>query len=195
MRQAAISRKTKETDIQLFLNLDGTGKAEIDTGVGFLNHMLELLAFHSGFDLTVRCKGDTWVDDHHSVEDIGIALGQALADALGDKKGINRYGNFLLPMDEALVLAAIDLSGRDTLGYQVQLPTEKVGSFDTELVKEFMLGFARNAKACLHFHQLAGENTHHIIEAMFKGLGRALRQAVAIDPCRAEETPSSKGIL
>ena len=195
MRQAAISRKTKETDIQLFLNLDGTGKAEIDTGVGFLNHMLELLAFHSGFDLTVRCKCDTWVDDHHSVEDIGIALGQALADALGDKKGINRYGNFLLPMDEALVLAAIDLGGRDTLGYQVQLPTEKVGSFDTELVKEFMLGFARNAKACLHFHQLAGENTHHIIEAMFKGLGRALRQAVAIDPCRAEETPSSKGIL
>ena len=195
MRQAAISRKTKETDIQLFLNLDGTGKAEIDTGVGFLNHMLELLAFHSGFDLTVRCKGDTWVDDHHSVEDIGIALGQALAEALGDKKGINRYGNFLLPMDEALVLAAIDLSGRDTLGYQVQLPTEKVGSFDTELVKEFMLGFARNAKACLHFHQLAGENTHHIIEAMFKGLGRALRQAVTIDPCRAEETPSSKGIL
>ena len=124
MRQAAISRKTKETDIQLFLNLDGTGKAEIDTGVGFLNHMLELLAFHSGFDLTVRCKGDTWVDYHHSVEDIGIALGQALADALGDKKGITRYGNFLLPMDEALVLVAIDLSGRDTLGYHVQLPTE-----------------------------------------------------------------------
>ncbi len=195
MRKASISRKTKETDIQLFLNLDGTGKAEIDTGVGFLNHMLELLAFHSGFDLTVRCKGDTWVDDHHSVEDIGIALGQALADALGDKKGIARYGNFLLPMDEALVLVAIDLSGRDTLGYQVQLPTEKVGTFDTELVKEFMLGFARNAKACLHFHQLAGENTHHIIEAMFKGLGRALKQAVAIDPCRAEETPSSKGLL
>ena len=195
MRQATISRKTKETDIQLFLNLDGTGKAEIDTGVGFLNHMLELLAFHSGFDLTVRCQGDTWVDDHHSVEDIGIALGQALSEALGDKKGINRYGNFLLPMDEALVLAAIDLSGRDTLGYQVQLPTEKVGSFDTELVKEFMLGFVRNAKACLHFHQLAGENTHHIIEAMFKGLGRALRQAVTIDPKRAEETPSSKGVL
>ena len=195
MRQATISRKTKETDIQLFLNLDGTGKAEIDTGVGFLNHMLELLAFHSGFDLTVRCKGDTWVDDHHSVEDIGIALGQALADALGDKKGITRYGNFLLPMDEALVLVAIDLSGRDTLGYQVQLPTEKVGSFDTELVKEFMLGFVRNAKACLHFHQLAGENTHHIIEAMFKGLGRALRQAVAIDPQRAGETPSSKGVI
>ena len=195
MRQAAITRKTKETDIQLSLNLDGAGRADIDTGVGFLNHMLELLAFHSGFDLTVCCKGDTWVDDHHTVEDIGIALGQALSDALGDKKGITRYGNFLLPMDEALVLVAVDLSGRDTLGYQVQLPTEKVGTFDTELVKEFMLGFVRNAKACLHFHQLAGENTHHIIEAMFKGLGRALRQAVAIDPTRAEETPSSKGIL
>ena len=195
MRRAFIERNTKETAITLTLNLDGTGKAEVSSGVGFLNHMLELLAFHSGFDLTVRCKGDTWVDDHHSVEDIGIALGQALADALGDKKGITRYGNFLLPMDEALVLVAIDLSGRDTLWYQVQLPTEKVGSFDTELVKEFMLGFVRNAKACLHFHQLAGENTHHIIEAMFKGLGRALRQAVTIDPKRAEETPSTKGVL
>ncbi|MBR3019160.1 MAG: imidazoleglycerol-phosphate dehydratase HisB [Clostridia bacterium] len=195
MRQAAIERKTKETEISLKLNLDGTGKAEIDTGVGFLNHMLELLAFHSGFDLTVHCKGDTWVDDHHSVEDIGIALGQALTEALGDKKGITRYGNFLLPMDEALVLCAIDLSGRDTLGYQVNLPTEKVGTFDTELVKEFMLAFTRNAKACLHFYQMAGENTHHIIEAMFKGLGRALRQAAAIDPARAGETPSSKGLL
>ena len=195
MRQAVIERTTKETDIRLSLNLDGTGKAEIDTGVGFLNHMLELLAFHSSFDLTVQCKGDTWVDDHHSVEDIGIAFGQALSEALDDKKGITRYGNFLLPMDEALVLVAIDLSGRETLGYQVQLPTEKVGTFDTELVKEFMLGFTRNAKACLHFHQLAGENTHHIIEAMFKGLGRALRQAVTIDPARAGETPSSKGLL
>ena len=195
MRQAAITRKTKETDIQLSLTLDGAGRADIDTGVGFLNHMLELLAFHSGFDLNVQCKGDTWVDDHHTVEDIGIALGQALSDALGDKKGITRYGNFLLPMDEALVLVAVDLSGRDTLGYQVQLPTEKVGAFDTELVNEFMLGFVRNAKACLHFHQLAGENTHHIIEAMFKGLGRALRQAVTIDPKRAEETPSTKGVL
>ena len=195
MRQAVIERTTKETDIRLSLNLDGTGKAEIDTGVGFLNHMLELLAIHSSFDLTVQCKGDTWVDDHHSVEDIGIAFGQALSEALDDKKGITRYGNFLLPMDEALVLVAIDLSGRETLGYQVQLPTEKVGTFDTELVKEFMLGFTRNAKACLHFHQLAGENTHHIIEAMFKGMGRALRQAVTIDPARAGETPSTKGLL
>ena len=195
MRQAVIERKTKETDIRLSLNLDGTGKAEVDTGVGFLNHMLELFAFHSGFDLAVQCRGDTEVDDHHSVEDIGIALGQALTEALGEKKGITRYGNFLLPMDEALVLCAIDLSGRDTLGYQVNLPAQKVGSFDTELVKEFMLGFTRNAKACLHFYQMAGENTHHIVEAMFKGLGRALRQAAAIDPARAGETPSSKGII
>ena len=157
MRQAAIERKTKETEISLKLNLDGTGKAEIDTGVGFLNHMLELLAFHSGFDLTVHCKGDTWVDDHHSVEDIGIALGQALTEALGDKKGITRYGNFLLPMDEALVLCAIDLSGRDTLGYQVNLPTEKVGTFDTELVKEFMLAFTRNAKAACIFIRWPGK--------------------------------------
>ncbi len=195
MRQAQIDRKTKETDIHLTLNLDGVGKADIDSGVGFLNHMLELLAFHSGMDLFVRCQGDTWVDDHHSVEDIGIALGQALRNALGDKKGITRYGNFLLPMDEALVLVALDLSGRDALGYGVTLPTQKVGSFDTELVKEFMLAFTRSAKACLHFQMMAGENTHHIIEAMFKGLGRALRQAVSIDPMRAGETPSSKGLL
>ena len=195
MRQAQIDRKTRETKIHLALALDGTGKSSVDTGVGFLDHMRELLSFHSGMDLTVRCQGDTRVDDHHSVEDIGIALGQALREALGDKKGIRRYGNFLLPMDEGLVLCAIDLSGRDTLGYQVSLPTEKVGSFDTELVKEFMLAFVRNAQACLHFKQLSGENTHHIIEAMFKGLGRALRQAVQIDPDRAGETPSSKGVL
>ena len=157
--------------------------------------MLELLSFHSGIDLAVSCMGDTLVDDHHSVEDVGIALGQALSEALGDKKGVFRYGNFLLPMDEALVLCALDLSGRDTLGYQVTLPAQKVGSFDTELVKEFMLAFCRSAKCCLHFYQLAGENTHPIIEAMFKGLGRALRQAVSIDPARAGETPSSKGVL
>ena len=195
MRQASVERNTKETQITLKLNLDGAGKAEIDTGVGFLNHMLELLAFHGQFDLTVTCRGDVQVDDHHSVEDIGIALGQAFAEALGDKKGIVRYGNFLLPMDEALVLCAVDLCGRDTLGYQVNIPTQKVGSFDTELVQEFMLGFARNAKACVHFVQMAGTNSHHIIEAMFKGLGRALRQAVAIDPGQADRTPSSKGVL
>ena len=195
MRQATIERNTKETQITLTLNLDGTGKADIDTGVGFLNHMLELLAFHGQFDLTVTCKGDIQVDDHHSVEDISIAFGQAFSEALGDKKGIVRYGNFLLPMDEALVLCAVDLCGRDTLGYQVNIPTQKVGSFDTELVQEFMLGFARNAKACVHFVQMAGINSHHIIEAMFKGMGRALRQAVAIDPKQADKTPSSKGLL
>ena len=195
MRQASIERKTRETEIALTLNLDGTGKAQIDTGVGFLNHMLELLTFHGQFDLSVSCEGDIQVDDHHSVEDIGIALGQAFSQALGDKKGIVRYGNFLLPMDEALVLCAVDLCGRDTLGYQVNIPTQKVGSFDTELVQEFMLGFTRNAQACLHFVQMAGANSHHIIEAMFKGLGRALRQAVSIDPARAGETPSSKGVL
>ena len=195
MRQATIERNTKETKIALSLNLDGTGKADIDTGVGFLNHMLELLAFHGQFDLTVKCRGDTQVDDHHSVEDIGIAFGQAFAEALGDKKGIVRYGNFLLPMDEALVLCAVDLCGRDTLGWQVNIPAQKVGAFDTELVQEFMLGFTRNAKACLHFAQMAGTNSHHIIEAMFKGLGRALRQAAAIDPKQADKTPSSKGVL
>ena len=195
MRQAAIERKTKETQIALSLNLDGEGKAQIDTGVGFLNHMLELLAFHGRFDLTVTCRGDTQVDDHHSVEDIGIALGQVFSQALGDKKGIARYGNFLLPMDEALVLCAVDLCGRDTLGWQVTIPTQKVGAFDTELVQEFLLGFARNAGACLHFAQMAGTNSHHIIEAVFKGLGRALRQAAAIDPEQADKTPSSKGVL
>ena len=195
MRQATVERNTKETQITLKLNLDGAGKADVDTGVGFLNHMLELLAFHSQFDLTVKCQGDVQVDDHHSVEDIGIAFGQAFAEALGDKKGIVRYGNFLLPMDEALVLCAVDLCGRDTLGWQANIPTQKVGTFDTELVQEFMLGFTRNAKACVHFVQMAGANSHHIIEAMFKGLGRALRQAATIDPGRAGETPSSKGIL
>ena len=195
MRQARMERNTKETQISLTLNLDGSGRADVDTGVGFLNHMLELLAFHGQFDLTVKCQGDTQVDDHHSVEDIGIAFGQAFAEALGDKKGIVRYGNFLLPMDEALMLCAVDLCGRDSLGYQVNIPTQKVGAFDTELVQEFMLGFTRNAKASLHFVQMAGTNSHHIIEAMFKGLGRALRQAVAVDPKQADKTPSSKGVL
>ena len=193
MREAMISRTTRETDISLSLNLDGTGKADIHTGCGFLDHMLELLTFHGSFDLTVTCKGDTHVDDHHTVEDIGIALGQAFFNALGEKKGIIRYGNFLLPMDETLILCAVDLSGRDHLGYQVDIPTQKVGTFDTELVKEFMLAFVRNLRATLHFNQMAGENSHHIIEAMFKGLGRALKQAVAIDPARAGQAASSKG--
>lgn len=195
MRTSELRRTTRETDVSLTLNLDGKGFSDIDTGCGFLNHMLELLAFHGSFDLTVKCKGDTQVDDHHTVEDVGIVLGQAFANALGEKKGIVRYGNFLLPMDEALVLTAIDLSGRDCLGYQVSIPTQKVGSFDTELVKEFMLAFTRTLRATLHFNQMAGENSHHIIEAMFKGLGRALKQAVAIDPSRAGTAASSKGTL
>lgn len=195
MRQAQIERKTKETSIRLSLNLDGQGKARVDTGVGFLNHMLELFSYHSRMDLILSCQGDTQVDDHHTAEDIGIALGQAVDQALADKKGINRYGQFLLPMDEALVLCAIDLCGRDTLGFQVTIPAQKVGSFDTELVQEFMLAFARSAKASLHFVQMAGVNSHHIIEAVFKGLGRALRQAAAVDPAWEDETPSSKGVL
>ena len=195
MRQASIERKTRETEISLRLNLDGKGQAQIDTGCGFLNHMLELLAYHGQMDLFVKCQGDTQVDDHHTVEDIGIALGTALLEALGDKKGIFRYGNFLLPMDETLVLCAIDFSGRDYLGYQVNIPAQKVGTFDTELAQEFMLALVRNAKATLHFHQMAGTNSHHIIEAMFKGLGKAIRQAVAIDPRRPDEAPSSKGVL
>ena len=195
MRQDKIDRKTRETDISLQLNLDGTGHARIDTGCGFLNHMLELLAYHGQMDLSVTCRGDVQVDDHHTVEDIGIALGTAVTEALGDKKGIFRYGNFLLPMDETLVLCAIDFSGRDYLGYQVNIPSQKVGAFDTELVQEFMLAFVRNAKATLHFQQLAGSNSHHIIEAMFKGMGKAIRQAVAIDPRRPDEAPSSKGVL
>jgi Imidazoleglycerol-phosphate dehydratase len=195
MRHSEISRTTDETDVRIRIELDGTGKSSVDTGCGFLDHMLTLFARHGRFDLEVRARGDIQVDYHHTVEDTGIVLGQAFAKALADKRGICRYGSMLLPMDEALVLCAVDLSGRDTLGWQVSIPTQKVGSFDTELVKEFMLGFARNAALSLHFVQMAGENSHHIIEAVFKGLGRALRQAVAVDPARAEETPSSKGVL
>ena len=194
-RTASVQRKTAETDITLSLNLDGTGKSEIQTGVGFLDHMLTLLAKHGRFDLEVFCHGDTQVDDHHSVEDIGIVLGQAFAHALGDKRGITRYGSFLLPMDEALVLAAVDLSGRDTLRYGLNIPTQKVGTFDTELVEEFFLAFVRNAGVTLHLRQLDGTNSHHIIEAAFKGFGRALAQAVAPDPKSAGEVPSTKGVL
>lgn len=194
-RTASVQRKTAETDINLSLNLDGTGKSEIQTGVGFLDHMLTLLAKHGRFDLEVFCHGDTQVDDHHSVEDIGIVLGQAFAHALGDKRGITRYGSCLLPMDEALVLAAVDLSGRDTLRYGLDIPTQKVGTFDTELVEEFFLAFVRNAGVTLHLRQLDGTNSHHIIEAAFKGFGRALAQAVAMDPKSAGEVPSTKGVL
>ena len=195
MRTADIRRDTRETRIQLSLNLDGTGKADIATGVGFLDHMLELFARHGDFDLIVRCQGDTQVDGHHSVEDIGICLGRAFAEALGDKRGITRYGQFLLPMDETLVLCAVDLSGRAYLGWAVDLPAQKVGDFDTELGKEFWLGFLRHCPASLHFRELSGENTHHILEAVFKGAGRALKQAVALDEKHRDEIPSTKGLL
>ena len=195
MRTADIRRDTRETRIQLSLNLDGTGKADIATGVGFLDHMLELFARHGDFDLTVRCQGDTQVDGHHSVEDIGICLGRAFAEALGDKRGITRYGQFLLPMDETLVLVACDLSGRDYLGWSVDLPAQRVGDFDTELGKEFFLAFVRTGALTLHLQQLAGKNSHHIIEGAFKSVARSLRQAVAIDPRFPGAVPSTKGVL
>ncbi|MCI9351633.1 MAG: imidazoleglycerol-phosphate dehydratase HisB [Lawsonibacter sp.] len=195
MRAAEIKRDTRETQISLSLDLDGTGKADITTGVGFLDHMLELFAHHGDFDLTVTCRGDTQVDGHHTVEDIGIALGQAFTRALGDKRGIVRYGQFLLPMDETLVLCAADLSGRACLGWAVDLPAPKVGDFDTELAKEFWLGFVRSCPGSIHIRQLAGENTHHILEAVFKGMGRTLKMAAALDPRHADEIPSTKGVL
>ena len=195
MRTAAIKRDTRETQIQLTLNLDGTGRSDLSTGAGFLDHMLELFARHGDFDLNLVCHGDTQVDFHHSVEDIGICLGQAFTAALGDKRGISRYGQFLLPMDETLVLCAVDLSGRDYLGWAVDLPAAKVGTFDTELAQEFWLGFVRNCPGSLHFRQLAGENTHHILEAVFKGAGRTLKAAAAFDPKHMDEIPSTKGVL
>ena len=195
MRTSEIIRKTAETDIRLFLNLDGSGQSEIDTGVGFLNHMLTLFAKHGCFDLTVKCVGDTDVDDHHTTEDIGIALGQAFSEALGEKRGIVRYGDTTLPMDEALILCAVDFSGRAYLGFDLPLPAEKVGSFDTELVEEFFLGFVRNAACTLHIRKLAGTNTHHIIEGTFKCAARTLKKAVLIDPEYADEIPSTKGVL
>ena len=182
MRQAEVSRKTGETDIRIRLELDGTGKNTIDTGVGFLDHMLTLFARHGRFDLEVSCKGDTYVDDHHSVEDIGIALGKAFEQALGNKKGIIRYGSTILPMDESLILSAVDLSGRGLLVYDLQIPAEKVGTFDTELTEEFFRALAHNACATLHIRQLSGGNSHHIIEGAFKSEARSLRTAVAIDP-------------
>ena len=195
MRNASIDRKTAETDIKLQLELDGTGKSAIDTGCGFLDHMLTLFAKHGRFDLIVTCKGDTQVDDHHTAEDIGIGLGQAFAQAVGDKKGICRNGNMILPMDEALILSAVDLSGRCYLGYQLQIPTQKVGTFDTELVEEFFYAFVRTSQATLHIRQMAGSNSHHIIEGAFKSVARSLRQAVSIDPACADEIPSTKGVL
>jgi imidazoleglycerol-phosphate dehydratase len=195
MRTAEIIRKTAETDISLDLNLDGKGQSQIVTGCGFLDHMLTLFAKHGRFDLKVDCVGDTYVDDHHTAEDIGIALGQAFFQALGEKRGIKRYGDTILPMDEALILSAVDLSGRSYLGYTLEIPTEKVGGFDTELVKEFWLAFVRTSQSTLHIRQLAGENSHHIIEGAFKSVARSLREAVAIDPAFAEDIMSTKGVL
>ena len=195
MRTAEIKRKTAETDISLKLDLDGTGKSTVDSGVGFLDHMLTLFAKHGRFDLELVCKGDTQVDDHHSVEDIGICLGEAFAKALGDKAGIRRYGNMLLPMDEALILSALDISGRAHLSYEAKIRARKVGTFDTELSEEFWEAFVRSAKITLHIRQLAGRNAHHIIEGMFKSVARALREAVSVDPALAGEIPSTKGVL
>ena len=195
MRTAEIIRKTAETDISLKINIDGSGKSEINTGCGFLDHMLTLFAKHGRFDLNVTCNGDTYVDDHHTVEDIGICLGEAFDKALSDKKGIIRYGSMILPMDEALILSAVDLSGRSHLAYGLDIYSQKVGTFDTELCEEFWLGFARNAKCTLHIKQLAGVNSHHIIEGTFKSVARSLKAAVSIDRDFSDEIPSTKGVL
>ena len=195
MRTAEINRKTNETDIRLKLTLEGSGTSEVNTGVGFLDHMLTLFAKHGRFDLTVQCAGDTEVDDHHTVEDVGIALGEAFKEALGEKKGIVRYGESIIPMDEALILTAVDLSGRSYLGYQLGILTEKVGTFDTELVEEFFTAFSRKAECTLHIRKLAGMNSHHVIEGAFKSFGRTMKAAVAIDPDYADEVPSTKGVL
>ena len=192
MRRAEIRRKTAETEIYLTLDLDGAAEGGISTGVGFLDHMLTLFSRHAGFGLSVRCQGDTWVDGHHTVEDVGLALGEALKSALGDKRGIRRYGDIVLPMDEALVLCAVDLSGRPCLRYTAQIPRARVGDFDTELAREFMQALANSAGMALHIRQLDGENSHHIIEAMFKALGRALSEAAEIV---GTEVPSTKGVL
>ena len=195
MRSTEIIRKTKETDITLFLSLDGEGKSQIDTGCGFLDHMLTLFASHGRFDLNVKCTGDMQVDAHHTAEDIGICLGKAFSEALDDKKGIERYGFMILPMDEALILASTDLSGRAHLNYGLDIPASKVGDFDTELVEEFWLAFVREAKCALHIKQLDGKNSHHIIEGAFKAVARAFKVAVSVDEKRADEIPSTKGVL
>ncbi len=195
MRTSTIERNTNETKIVLTLNLDGNGSSEIASGCGFLDHMLTLFAKHGRFDLTVNCQGDIEVDDHHTAEDIGICLGTAFAKAIGDCRGIQRYGSMMLPMDEALVLSALDVSGRSYLGFDCTFPTEKIGTFDTELIKEFWLAFTRTAGITLHLRKIAGENSHHIAEAGFKAVGRALREAVTIEAAYADEIPSTKGML
>ena len=195
MRQSEIKRKTAETDIAIKLDIDGSGQGTISTGVGFLDHMLTLFSRHGRFDLDVTCKGDTYVDDHHSVEDIGIALGQAFRQALGDKRGICRYGDIILPMDEALILVSLDVSGRGMLCFNAAFKTEKIGTFDTQLVEEFFIAFAANSGITLHIRQLDGRNSHHIAEGMFKAVARALRKAVDLDPKASGEIPSTKGVL
>lgn len=195
MRTSVINRKTAETDINLTINLDGTGEAEINSGIGFLDHMLTLFAAHGRFDLNLTCKGDTQVDGHHSAEDIGICLGKSFEEALGDKRGITRYGSMLLPMDEALIQSAVDISGRACLCYDVTYPTEKIGEFDAELVEEFLVSFVRNCPMSLHVKELSGSNSHHIAEGVFKSVARSLRGAVAIDPMLGDEIPSTKGVL
>ncbi len=195
MRNFEIKRTTKETDILLNISLDGNGRSDVDTGCGFLDHMLTLFASHGGFDLHVKCKGDVEVDDHHTVEDIGICLGRAISESLGDCRGITRYGYFILPMDESLVLTALDLSGRATLVYDCDFPTEKIGTFDTELVKEFFAALVRSANMTLHVKKMAGGNSHHIAEAVFKSFARSLKCAVRIDNDRKDEIPSTKGTL
>ena len=195
MRTATINRKTAETDIKLTLNLDGCGNSNVNSGCGFLDHMLTLFAKHGRFDLDLTCNGDIQVDDHHTVEDIGISLGLAFKEALGDKKGVNRYGYMILPMDESLILTAIDFSGRSYLNYDLNILTDKVGNFDTELVEEFWLGFVRNAEATLHIKQLDGSNSHHIIEGAFKSAARSMKEAVAIDVKFSDDIMSTKGVL
>ncbi len=195
MRVAEIKRTTAETDIYVKLNLDGTGECDIDSGIGFFDHMLVLFAKHSRFDLTVKCSGDIWVDGHHTTEDIGIALGQAFKEAIGDKRGIHRYGSTILPMDEALILSAVDISGRAYLQYYMNIPAPMVGDFDTELLREFFVAFAFNSAITLHIKQLDGVNSHHLIEGAFKSVARTLKKAVAIDETMKNEIPSSKGVL
>ncbi len=195
MRVAEISRKTAETDVYVKINLDGTGVNEISTGIGFLDHMLVLFSKHGRFDLTVKCNGDLEVDGHHTTEDIGIAIGQAFKEALGDKRGIKRYGSTILPMDEALILTAVDISGRPYLRYRMRIPAPMVGDFDTELLREFVIAFAFNAGITLHVRRLDGVNSHHIIEGTFKSLGRTMRKAVSIDESAKDEIPSTKGVL
>ena len=195
MRTAEITRKTAETDISLMLDLDGSGKSLINTGCGFLDHMLKLLAAHARFDLEIVCNGDIEVDYHHSVEDIGICLGKAIKEALGDKAGICRYGYMILPMDEALILTSVDISGRAQINCSLDIPSQKVGDFDTELCEEFMAALARSAEIAIHIRQLDGRNSHHIIEGVFKSLARSLKQAVRLDPELCGEIPSTKGAL